>query len=136
MKMQFLLIGFISIALFGSTPVAVAHGHSGGGAGHGHGARGGHGRSAGGSHGHGHSAWGGHGRELLAVVMVTVLGVVTVALLGAVTVIVFTTAGAFSAWFWLLWLRLSVVVGLSGLSLRSVSIPILRRSLLWRHVLW
>ena len=35
MKMQFLLIGLVSIALFGSTPVAVAHGGSGGGAGHG-----------------------------------------------------------------------------------------------------
>ena len=50
MKMQFLLIGLISIALFGSTPVAVAHGGSGGGAGHG-----------GGWGGHGHGAWGGHG---------------------------------------------------------------------------
>ena len=61
MKMQFLLIGLISIALFGSTPVAVAHGHSGGGAGHGRSAGGGHGRSAGGGHGHG--AGGGHGRS-------------------------------------------------------------------------
>jgi hypothetical protein len=68
MKIQFLLIGLISIALFGSTPVAVAHGRSGGGAGHGGGswgghrggAWGGHGRSAWGGHGHG--AWGGHGR--------------------------------------------------------------------------
>ena len=69
MKMQFLLIGLISIALFGSTPVAVAHGHSGGGAGHGHGAWGGHGHGAWGGHGrsagggHGRVAWGGHGHR-------------------------------------------------------------------------
>ena len=96
MKMQFLLIGLISIALFGSTPVAVAHGHSGGGAGHGrsaggnhgHGAWGGHGRSAGGSHGR--VAWGGHGHR-------------------------FHHGGRFfRSWFWLLWLRLSVVVEYPG----------------------
>lgn len=57
MKIQFLLIGLISIALFGSTPVAVAHGRSGGGAGHGGGSWGG----AWG--GHGRSAWGGHGHR-------------------------------------------------------------------------
>jgi hypothetical protein len=67
MKMQFLLIGFISIALFGSTPVAVAHGRSGGGGGHGGGSGGGHGHGTwSGGHGawsgHGHGAWGGHGR--------------------------------------------------------------------------
>jgi hypothetical protein len=61
MKMQFLLIGLISIALFGSTPVAVAHGRSGGGAGHGGGSWAGHGGGSWGSHGHG--AWGGHGRS-------------------------------------------------------------------------
>jgi Putative peptidoglycan binding domain len=67
MKMQFLLIGLISIALFGVTPVVVAHGHSGGGgghggggAGHGHGGWGGHGRGA--WNGQGHGAWRGHGR--------------------------------------------------------------------------
>jgi hypothetical protein len=76
MKTQFLLIGLISIALLGSTPVAVAHGRSGGGGGHGGGSGGGHGHGAwsgghgawSGGHGrgawsgHGHGAWGGHGR--------------------------------------------------------------------------
>jgi hypothetical protein len=68
MKTQFLLIGFISIALLGSTPVAVAHGRSGGGGGHGGGSGGGHGHGAwSGGHGawsggHGRGAWGGHGR--------------------------------------------------------------------------
>jgi hypothetical protein len=66
--MQFLLIGLTSIALFGSTPVAVAHGRSGSGAGHGGGSWGGHSHGAWGGHGgghwsgHGHGNWGGHGR--------------------------------------------------------------------------
>jgi hypothetical protein len=64
MKMQFLLVGIISIALFDSTPVAVAHGGSGGGAGHGGGGHGGGGHGGGGHGwgGHGGGAWGGHGR--------------------------------------------------------------------------
>jgi hypothetical protein len=63
--MQFLLVGIISIALFDSTPVAVAHGGSGGGAGHGGGGHGGHGwggHGGGAWGGHGGGAWGGHGR--------------------------------------------------------------------------
>jgi hypothetical protein len=68
MKTQFLLIAVIGIAMFGSTPLAVAHGRSGGGCGHAGGAWGGHGHGAWGAHGrgawggHGHGAWGGRGR--------------------------------------------------------------------------
>jgi hypothetical protein len=67
MKMRFFLIGLISNALFGLTPVAVAHGGSGGGTGHGGGAWAGRGGGAWAGHrggtwaGRGGGAWAGRG---------------------------------------------------------------------------